>query len=196
VIETSGEGGLRFRDMSQPETRLDYPELPGQQTIVQKPIDLGFNQMSLNLEGVPAADGTYTLRLSVWARHSGDLFAAQELHGVPAARLRGNVAFAANPQGGATVHYFGYPKAGGEKLVYHPERTFGPCAGTLYTVSDRVLRLSAQFMSLGEATLPGQPAAHGRRPGGSAAGQRGGVSADRRADADGASGLLRVVRGA
>jgi len=156
VIETSGEGGLRFRDMSQPETRLDYPELPGQQTIVQKPIDLGFNQMSLNLEGVPAADGTYTLRLSVWARHSGYLFAAQELHGVPAARLRGNVAFAANPQGGATVHYFGYPKAGGEKLVYHPERTFGPCAGTLYTVSDRVLRLSAQFMSLGEATLPGQ----------------------------------------
>ncbi len=85
MIETSGEGGLRFRDMSQPETRLDYPELPGQQTIVQKPIDLGFNQMSLNLEGVPAADGTYTLRLSVWARHSGDLFAAQELHGVPAA---------------------------------------------------------------------------------------------------------------
>lgn len=156
VIETAGEGGLRFREMSQPEVRLDYPELPGQQTIVQKPIDLGYHQMTLNLEGVPSADGTYLLRLSVWARHSGELFIAQELPGVPAARLRGNVAFAASPGGPNTIHYFGYPKAGGERLVHHPERTFGPCAGTLYTVSDQVLRLSAQFMSLGEATLPGQ----------------------------------------
>ena len=152
VIETSGEGGLRFRDMSQPETNAEYPELPGQKTIVQNPIELGYNQMTLNLEGVPAGDGTYTLRLSVWARHSGDLFIAQELPGVPAERLRGSVAFAANAQG-PTVHYFGYPKAGGEKFGHRPERAFGPVAGTLYTVSDHVLRLSAQFMSLGEATF-------------------------------------------
>jgi len=151
VIETSGEGGLRFRDMSQPETKMAYPELPGQTTVVQKPIDLAYNQMTLNLEGVPTDDDTYTLRLSVWARHSGELFVAQELPNVPADRLRGSVAFAANPGGPNTIHYFGYPKAGGEKLVPHPERSFGPCAGTLYTVSDNVLRLSAQFMSLGEA---------------------------------------------
>lgn len=165
VVETTGEGGLSFRDMSQPETTLAFPPLEGQKTLAQQPIRLDYHQMMLNLEGVPGEGEAYDLRLSVWARHSGELLGAQELRGVPASRLRGNVALVAHPEGKPVRHLFGALRAGGGRLAAHPERAFGPVAGTLYTVANGTLKLPAQFMSYGQAALsaPGKGRKRGAR---------------------------------
>lgn len=152
VVETSGQGALAFRDMSTPEAGGDNPLIPGQETLEKQPIRLDYHRMVLNLEGVPAANDTYDLRFSVWAQNAGDLLGAQELRGIPAARFRGNVALVANPGGPATRHVFEEFAVGGEKLVPHPERAFGPIAGALYSISGRTLKLGVQCMALGEAT--------------------------------------------
>ena len=151
VVETADEGGLSFRNMSAPETKIDFPMLDGQETLAKNPIRLDYHRMMLNLEGIPRNDGLYDLRLSVWAQHSGELLGAQELQGVPASHLLGNVALVAHSQGQEVFHVFESFRVAGERLAHHPERTFGPVAGTLYSLSDEVLKLSAQFMHLGEA---------------------------------------------
>jgi alkaline phosphatase D len=107
--------------------------------------------MMLNLEGIPRNDGHYDLRLSVWAHRSGELLAAQELTGIPAERLRGNVALVAHPAGQDVRYIFESFKVGGGRFEHHPERTFGPIAGTLYSLSGDTLKMGVQFMHLGEA---------------------------------------------
>ena len=145
VLETKPEGGLCFRDMTQ-ET---YPLLDGQRVIASEPVRLDYHRMMLNLEGIPRGADAYDLRLSVWAHHAGTLLGAAELCNVPAQRLLGNVALAAHSEGRVMGHRFEAFRVGGERLVAHPDRAFGPIAGTLYTVADDTLKLSAQFMSIG-----------------------------------------------
>lgn len=154
VVETKGEGNLAFRDMSRPETALDFPLVEGQQNIARQPIRLHYHRMMLNLEGIPRPGNLYDLRLSVWAQHAGDLLGAQELAAVPASRLRGGVALVSHPAGTPVRHIFEDFKVGGGRLQPHPDRTFGPIAGTLYSLSGQTLKLAAQFVHLGEALGP------------------------------------------
>ena len=151
VIETSEDGGLAFRDMSASETARDYPLLEGQKNLAKDPIRLDYHRMMLNLEGVPSGNGNYDLRLSVWAENAGELLGAQELRQIPASRLRGNVALVSHSAGMKVHHVFEQFKVGGGRFAHYPERTFGPIAGTLYSLSGSTLKLAAQFTHLGEA---------------------------------------------
>ena len=151
VVETVGEGGLSFRDMAHSLTQSTFPLLDQQQTIVQNMIRLGYHRMVLNLEGIPQSGGLYTLRLSVWSQHAGKLLGARELTSMSANRLRGNIALVAHADGENVAHIFEDLKVGGDRLQFHPHRTFGPIAGTLYSLSNRTLKLGTQFMHLGEA---------------------------------------------
>ncbi|MCL5269655.1 MAG: hypothetical protein M1457_03660 [bacterium] len=150
VVETRGEGGLSFRDFGV-DGRNDPPLLEGQRALARAPIRLDYHRMIVELEGAPAGDGRYDLRLSVWAENAGTLLGAQELRGVPADRLRGNVALISAPGRLDVHHNFERFRVGGGRFESHPERTFGPVAGTLYSVSGNTLKLSAQFMHLGQA---------------------------------------------
>jgi len=113
-------------------------------------IRLGYHRMMPNLEGIPQSDGLYTLRLSVWSQHAGKLLSARELTNMSANRLRGNIALIAHADGKNVAHIFEGLKVGGDRLQFHPHRTFGPIAGTLYSLSNRTLKLGTQFMHLGE----------------------------------------------
>ena len=150
-METAGEGGLSFRDMAHSLTQSTFPLLDQQQAIVQNMIRLGYHRMVLNLEGIPQSGGLYTLRLSVWSQHAGKLLGARELTSMSANRLRGNIALIAHADGKNVAHIFEDLKVGGDRLQFHPHRTFGPIAGTLYSLSNRTLKLGTQFMHLGEA---------------------------------------------
>jgi alkaline phosphatase D len=155
VIETTGQDALRLRDMAEEAQGAEYPPLRGQVEVVPTEVRLDYHQMALNLSGIPQDDGRYTLRLSVWAYHAGDLLGAIELEDVPAERLRGGIALVSDPGGQvAARHSFHTFTVGGEKLDHHPGRTFGPVAGTLHTLSGGILKLSAQFAPLGDALLP------------------------------------------
>ncbi len=154
VVETSGEGGISFREMGVEVTKAEWPPISGQQVIIKNPIRLDYHRMVLNLEGIPRPGGTYELRFSVWAQHAGDLLAAAVLPSVPAKRLLGGVALVAHSAGKRVTHIFEDFMIGGGRFEHHPDHTFGPIAGTLYSLSGRTLKLAAQFVNLGQATGP------------------------------------------
>lgn len=162
-------GRLVFRDMSAETNAAVYPPLAGQQSAEPGHIDLTAQTISLELEGVPSRDGAYDVHLTAWDAESSRLLGAAEMHGIDAARLLGNVALVSHSAGRDVVHEFDSFEVGGGRLVHHPEQAFGAIAGTLYSVSNGVLKLSAQFMPLGvKATVPapsgpaGTPPAVGR----------------------------------
>ncbi|MCP5119255.1 MAG: hypothetical protein GY953_51290, partial [bacterium] len=154
ILAVAEPDGLAFRDMSAETNAADYPLL----NRTQKALAGGF---VLNLEGVPAGAGKYSLRL--WAWDGATLLAATELSEVDGSRLLGNVALVSHNGGKRVTHRFEDFRVGGGRLAHHPERTFGPIAGTLYTVSGDTLKLSAQFLPLSSrvalpASQPGQRA--------------------------------------
>ncbi|WP_227355902.1 alkaline phosphatase D family protein [Haladaptatus salinisoli] len=66
--------------------------------------------------------------------------------------MAGNIALVSSPpprRPGARW-WFQDLRTGGEKIANRPGRTFGPIAGTLYTVNEGVLRLSAQLTPVAE----------------------------------------------
>jgi alkaline phosphatase D len=152
VVETGNDCALAFRDMSLENIRYSKPFVE-QNTVMKSRIRPGYHRMVLNLESVPVSYSHHGLRLSVWDQQSGELLGAQEMEQIPASRLRGSVALVSHSYGRDVQHIFSQFKAGGGRLERHPERTFGPVAGTLYSVSGGTLKLAAQFTHLGEAII-------------------------------------------
>jgi len=164
VIEAAPDGPLVFRDMSAETNTADYPVLGGQQSIPVETTAPAGRAVTLQLEGIPTGEDVYSLRLSAWAAGAGKLLGAAELAEVSSAKLRGNVALVSHSAGRDVVHSFSDFRVGGERLAHHPDHAFGPVAGTLYTVSRRTLKLSAQFMDLGSRITVPAPKRF-RRPG-------------------------------
>lgn len=71
---------------------------------------------------------------------------------LPASRLTGQIAllshYGTGPQDGQ--YTFENWTAGGPRLVYHPERTFGPVMAVKYLYADSLLKLQAQLPPIGE----------------------------------------------
>ncbi len=152
-------GGLVFRDMSAETNAARYPLLEDQRTVVRDSSASHDDSTLLYVEGVPAGAGNYDLRLSAWDENGSTLKGAAELRGVPSARLRGNIALASHRGNDAAADSFRSFQVGGGRLVHRPERTFGPIAGTLYTVANQTLKLSAQFTHLGSRRSIPKPGA-------------------------------------
>jgi len=77
---------------------------------------------------------------------------------VPANRLTGTIALTADPgqQKKSISHFwFNHWQGSGDRLTAHTDRSFGPVMGTHYTVSRRILKLSAQMAPLPESRLKG-----------------------------------------
>jgi alkaline phosphatase D len=147
VIDTGKQARPVFRDMSAETNAPEYPLLGGQRVTVEGGVEPERGAILLILEGTPAADG-YDLRLEVRDDKGGKLLSAAELRGVDGAKLRGNVALVSHGSTRTREHQFEAPIASGGRLEHHPERAFGPIVGTLYTVANGTLKLSAQFVPL------------------------------------------------
>jgi alkaline phosphatase D len=152
VIDTEQGGGVVFRDMSAETNAAEYPRLPDQISHENQQVDYQ-QDILLSLEGIPLGTGRYNLRLSAWSSMGKELLGAAEIANVDAAKLLGGVALASHCGGLNVVHMFRDFRVGGERLEHYPDRAFGPIAGTLYSVSDNILKLSAQFMHMGEQTF-------------------------------------------
>jgi alkaline phosphatase D len=166
VVETKPGGELRFLDMSAQSGAPGYPELTGQRRIegIHREAGSG-DQLLLHLEAVPTLAEAYDLRLSAWSHDGTRLLAAAELPGVPESKLRGNVALASHNNDRPVRHEFRSFQVDGGRLEHHPERAFGPIAGTLYSVSNATLKLTAQFMPLGQQSWFPVPEKTERMPG-------------------------------
>jgi alkaline phosphatase D len=106
-------------------------------------------------------DGTdYTLRVEVW-----DPFKLVRLDSasctVPSERLVGNVALVSHPgtpqqneQPAPTNYWFRDWRLSGDKVNYHAEDTCGPILCTQYTLSQGVMKMTAQLMPVGDFESP------------------------------------------
>jgi len=77
---------------------------------------------------------------------------------VPASRLVGNIALAADPgqpKKSLTHFWFNHWKGEGDRLAAHSDRQMGPIVGTHYTISRKILKVSAQMMPLPADRLKG-----------------------------------------
>mgnify|MGYP005853699471 CR=1 FL=1 len=161
VLDTGEKASPVFRDMSAETNAAKYPLLGGQRNVFESAPGAGRQSVLLTLEGVPAG-GAYDLRLAVWDPQDHKLLAAAEMPGVAEARLRGNVALVSHGSSRSRRHEFASFEGGGGRLELFPEHKFGPIVGTLYTVSNGTLKLSAQFAPLEPTQNIGAP---GDQPG-------------------------------
>ena len=131
-----------------------------------------FEQPAVSADAL-AAGGTLTVKVTpegnhvnLWASFDdGKAPSPRIRHKLPAERLHGGVALVSHPgspgQGTKLARaWFDDWTASGARVVVDPSRTFGPIAGTMYTVSDDTLKLTAQLFPVatdaaeaGSATL-------------------------------------------
>lgn len=127
----------------------------------QKPVEEVLNQkwIQLKLTGEPAGE-KYRLILSAYSVGNGELLDQIQNDSIPADRLPGNIALVNNhagggrrgnqPNYGAGRFRFASWTASGDKIEAHPKRAFGPILFSQYTLSNGVLKLSAQMPPLGK----------------------------------------------
>ena len=147
------DGTLAFRDNGDEATRNTYPELAALST--RRPRTL-WEDIKLDLEVVPSGSGTYQLRLAAWNYVSGELLGTVSLPGVPSAIVMGSIALVSSPSGEAPGARFWFrdPRTGGPKIRIAPERSFGPVACAMYTVSAGVMKMTAQMMPVDAPQSP------------------------------------------
>jgi len=112
----------------------------------------------LELSAEPLTGQTYRLTLTTRDVTTGRIFGQQEMQ-VAADRLIGNVALVSHPGAPAENEvagrfWFRDWKLAGEKVQHDPARALGPILSSQYTLSRRVLKLTAQMMPLGENDNP------------------------------------------
>lgn len=111
-----------------------------------------WEDIELRLTGTPNEDGTYRLTLVAHDLLEGVELSRAVLRRVPAPLVRGNVALVSHdaPEPGRP-HRFWFRdfQVSGDKITADLSRKVGPVMGTLYFVSNDVLKLTAQFVPLG-----------------------------------------------
>ena len=149
------DGKVRFRDHTDEEAPLEYDELSPDATLDSgdsaEPATDGAVKLSLDV--LPRADGDFDVVVEALDADSGDLLSGAVREGVPERKLLGGVALVSSPYPGedGTRWWFDRLETAGEKVAVRPERTFGPIVGTLFSVSDSVLKLSAQLTPVSDA---------------------------------------------
>ncbi len=157
VIETSTEPALSFRDMSVETFSAEYPVLSQESVRTSGKTELS-GDLVLQLDVVPGDQDVYTMNLSLLDPDNGRQIASVSLNDVDPSKLLGNVALVSHQAGNRITHSFRQLLVGGEKLRHIPERSLGPVASTLYSVSGNTLKISAQCMHMGSETFLTAPA--------------------------------------
>ncbi len=105
----------------------------------------------LQLSGEPEG-GAYDLTLRARDPDNGETVSEAVLEGVAASQVDGGLALVSHlsPNGGESGFWFRDWKISGDKVEAHDDRLFGPILSTQYTVSEHVLKLTAQMGPLGQ----------------------------------------------
>lgn len=138
------DGNVRFREHTDEEKPLAYAELRAEESR-PGPAHAPGDKIRLQLEVVPLGDGKFAAVLRA-TRPTGEPlgFARRTFEG---RELVGGILLVSS--GGR--YAFEDVRTSGPRDRIRPERALGPVVGTLFSVSGDVLKLSAQFMPLGDA---------------------------------------------
>ncbi len=131
-------GNAFFRDFEQPQPKINN----------DPPISKAPHEIRLELTGKAKGD---TTQLTLITRDQ----TGKELHRAaqqfPTAKLTGNVALVSHPGTGGKAARFWFQdwQLSGERVTAQQNRTCGPIISALYTVHNRTLKMTAQFMPVG-----------------------------------------------
>jgi alkaline phosphatase D len=147
------DGRTRFREHTNEHAPLQFAELPAQ-TDPSAPAPTEpttDDEIILSLNILPRKTGRFDVELTAYDADSKELLAGAIRRNVPEAELKGGIALVSSPpsQTAGTRWWFEDLHTGGEKIKVHPERALKPILGTLYSIDDDVLKLTAQLMPIG-----------------------------------------------
>jgi hypothetical protein len=156
VVGLDGTGRIVVRDNSVnqgydrpvPDIPLEaWPEVEATRREDHGPVG---NDVVLTLRARPEPGG-YVLDVAARDPASGRALAEAAYEGIPPRQFSGNVALVSHrsPRLEGPGYWFRDWRVAGSKVEHHPERAFGPVMGALYTVSDGVLKMTAQLGPLG-----------------------------------------------
>jgi hypothetical protein len=124
---------------------------------------IGRDGVELRVRITPDAKG-YTIRATVLDAEAVETLSSATVSGVALSKVEGGFGLVSHhgPQKSTLGWWFAGLHASGPGVVHVSGREFGPILGTLYTVDDGVMKMTAQFPPLGEedqwsATLQIQP---------------------------------------
>ena len=179
VQKASGEGGgilcvwesdgrARFREHTDEQRPLAFAPLESEPLVSTRAASLGAampsGEVLLRLAIVPGAPSRFDLKMAAFDPADDSFIAGATLRNVAEADLLGGIALVSSPAGQSGVRYaFRDLQSGGGKVARRPERALGPVLGTLHSLNGSVLKLSAQFLPIGDgeaqtATLRFRPA--------------------------------------
>ncbi len=165
-----GDGKVSFRDHTDETNVWDYAELPAAERRGPATARRLGEDVTLRLDVQARGDGTCDLYLTASTTAGGKVLSSATLTGVPDERLAGGLSLISAVPGGGKGgrHWFADLRAGGERFPERDRRA-GPVLGILYSLADGVLKLSAQFLPVGdddpqEAVLEASTGAGSWRP--------------------------------
>jgi alkaline phosphatase D len=139
------DGRVRFREHTDELRQFDYAEIPSTAS-GPAPVRTKTEQVEFSLEGVPEADGTLTLTLKAMDAKTGSVRSQAVLSGRPPESVAGGFALVSSgPQG---TYWFRNLRSSDVGVESHPDRGLGPIVGTLFSVANGTLKMTAQVMPM------------------------------------------------
>lgn len=144
------DGQIVFRDYSDEVDPLAFKPLTAEiKHRSSRPVSHD-EQYRITLAITPEQQG-FSVLMSVYDQHH-QLFAQAKRSGVPEDQLLGGIGLLSSPpshRAGARW-WFTDITTGGAKISVDPARQVGPILGTLYSLTDNVMKLAAQLMPVGD----------------------------------------------
>ncbi|MBN2410380.1 alkaline phosphatase D family protein [candidate division KSB1 bacterium] len=142
----NGEGRIVFFDNEKDLAPITTASSEGE------PVKLTAEQ-DIQLSAAVKPDGDkYSIIMTATNAKTGELLNKASIDNVDAARLSGNIALVANGGADAGGRSFWFKKwqVSGSKMAAHDERTFGPVLCSMFTLSKKTLKMTAQMPPLAE----------------------------------------------
>ncbi len=141
------DGRCRFRSHTSETNQLSYPVLS---TGTAGPARSATEQVLLTLVcSQDTASGRFTLTLSAQRLSDGATLSVATLTGLADSQVAGGVLVACGPVGSSSARYwFRTISTAGDKVTTFPERAMGPILGTLFSLNDPVLKMTAQLFPI------------------------------------------------
>lgn len=139
------DGRVRFREHTDDLRQFAYAEIPATAS-GPAPMRVKAEQVEFILDGVPQPNGTLTLTLKAVKASTQSVLSQAVLTGQSPESVAGG--FALVSSGPTGTYWFRNLRTSGVGVESHPERGLGPIVGTLFSVANGTLKMTAQVMPM------------------------------------------------
>src|SRR5262249_25674489 len=133
------DGAVRFREHTSEERPLEYAELQADESAPSNPRSTS-EDVELHLDILPSEYGKFELSLTVWDDATGNFLGGALRRNVAEADILGGIGLVSSTMPGraGARYWFRGLQFAGSKIAVHPEHSFGPILGTLYSLNGSV----------------------------------------------------------